>query len=125
MLEIMPSAVTGGISIHCSMTLHERGRQEHTLGIANRLQLYGPEQHVAGKAASTEKPWACFHRVLSREGSLSSPQTVCCARRRVARSASFAGSEGDVLVPMEAMGEAYNRLGNHGRVGSAIKAGSA
>ena len=53
------------------------------------------------------------------------PQTVCYTRRRIARSASFEGSEGDILVPMEAMGEAYNRLANHGRVGSAIKAGSA
>ena len=37
----------------------------------------------------------------------------------------MSGSDGDVLVPMEAMGEAYSRLANHGRVGSAIKAGSA
>ena len=48
-----------------------------------------------------------------------------CVCRRVARANSMSGAEGDVLVPMEAMGEAYNRLANHGRVGSAIKAGSA
>ena len=67
MLEIMRSAITGGISFHCSMTLHERSHQQHTWGISSRLQLYGPEQHLTVKAASTEKPWACFHRVLSRE----------------------------------------------------------
>ncbi len=50
---------------------------------------------------------------------------AACGCRRVARANSMSGSDGDVLVPMEAMGEAYSRLANHGRVGSAIKAGSA
>jgi hypothetical protein len=31
-------------------------------------------------------------------------------------------SEGDVVVPMEAMGEAYYRLANNNRVGGAVKA---
>ena len=33
-------------------------------------------------------------------------------------------SEGDIVVPMEAMGEAYYRLANNDRVGGAVKAGA-
>ena len=34
------------------------------------------------------------------------------------------GLDGDVVVPMEAMGEAYQRLANNNRVGGAVKAGA-
>jgi len=41
------------------------------------------------------------------------------------RSASLNVAEGDFVVPMESMGEAYQRLANNNRVGGAVKAGSA
>lgn len=61
-------------------------------------------------------------RIPSATALMSAASHAC---RRVARASSWNGSEGDVLVPMEAMGETYSRLANNGRVGSAIKAGSA
>lgn len=47
--------------------------------------------------------------------------------RRVKTDSRSAGylAEGDVVVPMEAMGEAYYRLANNNRVGGAVKAGAA
>ena len=74
MLEIMRSAVTGGISIHCRTTLHERtvnntpvlvtailvssrriGRLLRESVYCSKLE-YGLEHHLAIKAVSTEKP---------------------------------------------------------------------
>lgn len=45
-----------------------------------------------------------------------------CNRRAKNDRASASLSEGDVVVPMEAMGEAYYRLANNNRVGGAVKA---
>jgi hypothetical protein len=47
-----------------------------------------------------------------------------CRRMKNDRSAGYL-AEGDVVVPMEAMGEAYYRLANNNRVGGAVKAGAA
>jgi hypothetical protein len=45
--------------------------------------------------------------------------------RRVRNERSYSLGEGDVVVPMEAMGDAYYRLANNNRVGGAVKAGAA
>jgi hypothetical protein len=37
---------------------------------------------------------------------------------------AYTSSDGDVVVPMEAMGEAYRRLADNNRVGGAVKAGA-
>ncbi len=49
---------------------------------------------------------------------------MLCRRMKSDRSAGYL-AEGDVVVPMEAMGEAYYRLANNNRVGGAVKAGAA
>ena len=50
---------------------------------------------------------------------------LCCGRRvRTDRAAAPCSADGDVVVPMEAMGEAYRRLANNDRVGGAVKAGA-
>ena len=51
-------------------------------------------------------------------------QRYCGRRVRTDRAAAPYTADGDIVVPMEAMGEAYRRLANNDRVGGAVKAGA-
>lgn len=45
-----------------------------------------------------------------------------CRRSKTERAGGFV--DGDMVVPMEDMGETYQRLANDKRVGKAVKAGA-
>ncbi len=50
---------------------------------------------------------------------------LACRRVKSERaSASFASNMDDVVVPMDSLGEAFDRLANDNRVGSYVKAGA-
>ena len=50
---------------------------------------------------------------------------LLCRRVKTERaSASFGSSTEDVVVPMDSLGEAFDRLANDNRVGSYVKAGA-
>eukprot|EP00884_Botryococcus_braunii_P015895 jgi/Botrbrau1/298/Bobra.0022s0264.1 len=59
---------------------------------------------------------------LERELALAREEAERVKRRAKNDRATANYSEGDVVVPMEAMGEAYYRLANNNRVGGAVKA---
>lgn len=52
-------------------------------------------------------------------------QISTCRRVRTERaSSSFTSNLDDVVVPMDSLGEAFDRLANDNRVGSYVKAGA-
>ena len=52
-------------------------------------------------------------------------ERLACRRVKTERaSASFGSNLDDVVVPMDSLGEAFDRLANDNRVGSYVKAGA-